>query len=145
MYPKPSFLTYFTDSKLPEDEERTDRSSFLRIGTFMVLEKLMMESMLDKIVSGIYHDERGAALYLELTSYYLTTENNAGQYYPDYAYNHPLFTPEYTIYSVSIFSEFIGKISTDDAVGFQNERNAIKKNQEKIYISYDSTNKNCQA
>lgn len=145
MYPNPNFLTYFPDVELPEDEGRTDRSSCLRIGTFMVLEKLMMESMLDKIVSGIYNDERGTGLFLDLASYYLTTENNAGQYYPDYAYNHPLFTPEYKIYSDSTVSEFIGQISTDDAVEFQNEWNAIKKNKEKIYISYDSTNKNCQA
>lgn len=145
MYPNPNFLTYFPDAELPEDEGRADRSSCLRIGTFMVLEKLMMESMLDKIVSGIYNDDRGAGLFLDLASYYLTTENNVGQYYPDYAYNHPLFTPEYKIYSDSTVSEFIGQISTDDAVEFQNEWNAIKKNKEKIYISYDSTNKNCQA
>ena len=99
MYPNPNFLTYFPDAELPGDEGRTDRSSCLRIGTFMVLEKLMIESMLDKIVSGIYNDDRGTGLFLDLASYYLTTENNAGQYYPDYAYNHPLFTPEYKIYS----------------------------------------------
>ena len=145
MYPNPNFLTYFPDAELPEDEGRTDRSSCLRIGTFLVLEKLMMESMLDKIVSDIYNDNRGSGLFLDLVSYYLTTENNAGQYYPDYAYNHPLFTPEYKIYSDSTVSEFLGQISKDDAVKFQNEWNAIKKNKEKIYISYDSSNKNCQA
>ena len=145
MYPNPNFLTYFPDAELPEDEGITERSSCLRIGTFMVLEKLMMERMLDKIVSGIYNDDRGTGLFLDLAAYYLTTENNVGQYYPDYAYNHPLFTPEYKIYSDSTVSEFIGQISVDDSVEFQNEWNAIKKNKEKIYISYDSTNKNCQA
>lgn len=144
MYPNPNFLTYFPDAELPEDEGRTDRSSCLRIGTFMVLEKLMMESMLDKIISGIY-DDRGTGLFLDLAAYYLTTENNAGQYYPDYAYNHPLFTPEYKVYSDSTVSEFISQISVDDSVKFQNEWNATRKNKEKIYISYDSTNKNCQA
>lgn len=145
MYPNPNFLTFFPDAELPGDEGRTDRSSCLRIGTFMVLEKLMTESMLDKIVSGIYNDDRGTGLFLDLAAYYLTTENNAGQYYPDYAYNHPLFTPEYKIYSDSTVSEFIGQISVDDSVEFQNEWNAIKKHKEKIYISYDFTNKNCQA
>lgn len=99
MYPNPNFLTYFPDVELPGNEGRTDRSSCLRIGTFMVLEKLMTESMLDKIVSSIYNDDRRTGLFLDLVAYYLTTENNAGQYYPDYAYNHPLFTPEYKIYS----------------------------------------------
>ena len=145
MYPNPNFLTYFPDAELPVDEGRDNRSSCLRVGTFMVIEKILMESMLDKIVSSIYNDDRGTGLFLDLASYYLTTENNAGQYYPDYAYNHPLFTPNYKIYSDSTVSEFIGQISVDDSVEFQNEWNAIKKNKDKIYISYDSTNKNCQA
>lgn len=33
----------------------------------------------------------------------------------------------------------------EDSVSFQNEWNAVRKKQDKIYISYDSTNKNCQA
>lgn len=145
MYPNPNFLTYFPDAELPVDEGRDNRSSCLRVGTFMVIEKILMESMLDKIVSSIYNDDRGTGLFLDLASYYLTTENNAGQYYPDYAYNHPLFTPNYKIYSDSTVSKFIGQISVDDSVEFQNEWNAIKKNKDKIYISYNSTNKNYQA
>ena len=58
---------------------------------------------------------------------------NAGQYYPDYAYNHPLFTAGYKIYSDSTVSEFIGEISVDDSVEFQNEWNALKKNKDKIH------------
>ena len=145
MYPNPNFLTYFPDAELPEDLGRDNRSSCLRIGTFLVVEKLMMESMVDKIVRGIYNDDRGTGLFLDLAAYYLTTENNAGQYYPDYAYNHPLFTPEYKIYSDSTVSKFTSQISVEDSVEFQNEWNSIKKKQDKIYISYDSTNKNCQA
>lgn len=145
MYPNPNFMKYFPDAQLPADEGRDERSSCLRIGTFMVIEKLMMESMVENIVSSIYNNDKGTGLFLDLASYYLTTENNAGQYYPDYAYNHPLFTPGYKIYSDSTVSEFIGQISIDDSVEFQNEWNALKKNKDKIYISYDSTNKNCQA
>ena len=145
MYPNPNFLTYFPDAELPEDQGRDERSSCLRIGTWIVIEKLMVESLLDKIISGLYGDDRGTGLFLDLAAYYLTTENNAGQYYPDYAYNHPLFTPEYKIYSDSTVSTFISQISVEDSVSFQNEWNAVKKKQDKIYISYDSTNKNCQA
>lgn len=145
MYPNPNFLKYFPDAELPRDQSRADRSSCLRIGTFLVIEKLMMESMINKIIGGIYNDDRGLGLFLDLASYYLITENNAGQYYPDYAYNHPLFTPDYKIYSDATVSSFINQISVDDSVEFQNEWNAIKKKKEKIYISYDSTNKNCQA
>ena len=145
MYPNPNFLTYFPDAELPEDQGRDVRSSCLRIGTWLVIEKLMMESMVDKIIDSIYNDDRGTGLFLDLVAYYLTTENNVGQYYPDYAYNHPLFTPEYKIYSDSTVSTFINQISVEDSISFQNEWNAVKKKQDKIYISYDSTNKNCQA
>lgn len=91
------------------------------------------------------YDERGTGLFLDLAAYSLITENNAGQYYPNYAYNHPLFTPNNKIYSDATVSDFINQISTDDSVRFQNEWNAVKSHREKIYISYDSTNKNCQA
>ena len=145
MYPNPNYLTYFPDMKLPTESGRGERSSCLRIGAFLVIEKLFMESMLDKIINGIYSDDRGTGLFMDLASYYLTTENNAGQYYPDYAYSHPLFTPEYKIYSDSTISKFISEITVEDSVAFQNEWNGIKKKKDKIYISYDSTNKNCQA
>ena len=145
MYPNPSFLTYFPDAELPADLGRDERSSCLRIGAWMVVEKLMTESMVDKIISGIYNDDRGTGLFLDLASYYLVTENNAGQYYPDYAYNHPLFTPDYRIYSDSTISKFTNEISLEYSIEFQNEWNTIKKKKDKIYISYDSTNKNSQA
>lgn len=145
MYPNPNFMKYFPDTAIPTDEGKTGRSSCLRIGTHLVLEKLIMESFLDKIVSGIYNDDRGAGLFLDLASYFIVTENNAGQYYPDYAFNHPLFTLNHKIYSDATVSEFINQITVDDTVQFQNEWNAIKDHREKIYISYDSTSKNCQA
>ncbi len=145
MYPNPNYLKYFPDTELPVERACGDRSSCLRIGTFLVIEKLFMESMLDKIINSIYGDDRGTGLFMDLASYYLTTENNAGQYYPDYAYSHPLFTPEYRIYSDSTVSKFISEITVEDSVAFQNEWNSIKKKRDKIYISYDSTNKNCQA
>ena len=145
MYPNPNFLTYFPDAELPEFQERDDRSSCLHIGSYLVIQKLIMESMIDRIVNGIYDDDRGAGLFLDLASYYLVTENNAGQYYPDYAYNHPLFTADNKIYSDSTVSKFISEISVEDSVAFQNEWNANKKKTDRIYISYDSTNKNCQA
>lgn len=59
MYPNPNFLTYFPDAELPEDQGRDARSSCLRIGTWIVIEKLMVESLLDKIISGLYSDDRG--------------------------------------------------------------------------------------
>ena len=49
------------------------------------------------------------------------------------------------IYSDSKVSDFINSITRDQSIAFQNEWNQSRDHREKIYISYDSTNKNCQA
>ena len=54
-------------------------------------------------------DDKDAGFLLDLACYSIVTENNAGQYYPDYAYNHPLFTPDMKIYTDSGVSIFSGK------------------------------------
>lgn len=46
MYPNPNFLTYFLDAELPEDQGRDARSSCLRIGTWIVIEKMMVEAVI---------------------------------------------------------------------------------------------------
>lgn len=145
MYPNPNYLKYFPDAELPADKGRDDRSGCLRVGNYIVLKKLFKETMLDKMIRNLSWDERGSGLFIDLASYYIVTENNAGQYYPDYAYNHPLFTPEYKIYSDSTVSRFLQDISVDDSIQLQNDWNENKDHRQRIYISYDSTNKNCQA
>lgn len=49
------------------------------------------------------------------------------------------------IYSDSKISDFFSGVTDDQRVGFLNEWNEKRDHREKIYISYDSTNKNCQA
>ena len=145
MYPNPNYLKFFPEAELPVDEGRAERSGCLRIGNYLVIQKLLHETLLDRMVANLYGDPRGSGLFLDLAAYYIITQCNAGQYYPDYAYNHPLFTPEYKIYSDSTVSRFLSEISTDDSIQLQNEWNETKDHRQKIYISYDSTNKNCQA
>ena len=72
-------------------------------------------------------------------------ENNAAQYYPDYTFNHPLFTNGMKQYSDSTVSDFLNSVTDDQSIGFLNSWNETRNHREKIYISYDSTNKNCQA
>lgn len=81
-------------------------------------------------------------LFFELAAYSIIAENNAAQYYPDYAY--PLFTAGMHIYSDSKVSDFFASVTDDQRIGFLNEWNANRDHREKIYISYDSTNQNCQ-
>ena len=49
------------------------------------------------------------------------------------------------IYSDSKVSDYLQSITENQSVGFLNEWNAGRNHREKNYISYDSTNKNCQA
>ncbi|MDY3022114.1 MAG: hypothetical protein SOS50_08105 [Oliverpabstia sp.] len=44
---------------------------------------------------------KAAGIILDFAACSIITEGNAAQYYPDYAYNHPLFTPDMKIYSDS--------------------------------------------
>ena len=64
---------------------------------------------------------KDSGLFLDLAVYAIITENNAGQYYPDYAYNHPLFTDKMKMYSDSKVSDFIGIIDKSQSVEFLNK------------------------
>lgn len=142
--PNQTFLTYFPNAELPISDSRTNRSSCLRVGAFIVLGKIIKDYKLDEIL-GMYFKEKDLGLFLDLAVYSIITEDNAGQYYPDYAYNHPLFTQDMKIYSDSTVSDFLYGITSDQSAGFLNEWNGSRNHREKIYISYDSTNKNSQA
>ncbi|SCP99642.1 IS1634 family transposase [Anaerobium acetethylicum] len=144
MQPNQNFLKFFPEAELPEEKDRTCRSSCLRVGTYIVIKKIMRDCGLPEIL-GRYFNEKELGLFLDLASYSIISENNAGQYYPDYAYNHPLLTKGMRIYSDSKVSDFLNSISEDQSVDFLNDWNETKDHREKIYISYDSTNKNCQA
>ena len=143
MYPNTNFLKYFPDAEIPVTQVKTDRSVCLRIGAFIVIRKIIAEYHLDEMTGRLIGKDAG--LFLDLAAYSIVTENNAGQYYPDYAYNHPLFTQGMKLYSDSKISSFINSITRDQCIAFQNEWNSRHDHREKIYISYDSTNKNCQA
>lgn len=144
MQPNQNFLTYFPEVELPEERFRSERSSCLRVGAFIVLRKIIEEYHLPEIL-GHYFSPKETELFLDLMAYSIVTENNAAQYYPDYGYNHPLFSSGMKIYSDSRVSEFLHGITREQRVGFLNEWNEERDHREKIYISYDSTNKNCQA
>lgn len=143
MYPNTNFLKFFPPEELPETKGGAHRSGCLRIGTYLVLRRIIAEYHLDEMIGNIIGKNSG--LFLDLAVYSIIAENNAGQYYPDYAFNHPLFTDRMKIYSDSKVSAFINSITGDQSRAFLDEWNEKQDHSQKIYISYDSTNKNCQA
>jgi transposase len=142
MYPNPNFYKYFPDQEFP-DLETDKRSSCIRMGAWALIEKVMKDYELSGMISKHIGEQYG--LFIDLMAYSLICENNAGQYFPDYADNHPLFTPDMHIYSDSMVSEFLNSIRIDQSIDFLNEWNESRDHRERIYISYDSTNKICQA
>ncbi len=143
MIPNTNYLKFFPDAELPEELPVSTRSGCLKIGSYLVIKKVIEYYKLNQKIGDIIKKDSG--LFLDLAAYAIVMENNAAQYYPDYAYNHPLFTDRMKIFSDSKVSRFLRDISRDDSIEFQNAWNASRDHREKIYISYDSTNKHCQA
>lgn len=143
MYPNEKFFEYFPKTPLPELRPAANRSSTLMAGAFMAIESIVRHYELDTILSKHFGDRAG--LVLDLASYMVIEGRNQGQYYPDYAYRHPLFTPNMWIASDSTISKFLSDITDDQLTGFLNDWNKGRDHKSRIYLSYDSTNKNCQA
>ena len=143
MYPNPNFEKFFPEIPLTENQTDASRSSCVRVGAFLIIQKIIEEyQLLDHLDSW---DERGKGLLLDLAAYSIISENNVAQHYPTYAFNHPLMTPHQKIYSDSTISRFLSEIDADDRINFLNSWNEKRDHNERVYVSYDSTNKNCKA
>ena len=143
MQPNQNYLVYFPGETLPSEKYTSNRCTLLRVGTQIVIDKIIRDYKLKEMLGEYFEKDLG--LLLDLAAYSITMENNAGQYYPDYAYNHSLFTEDMHMYSDSKVSDFLRTITADKSVGFLNDWNGSRDHKDRIYISYDSTNKNCQA
>ena len=114
-FPKRVTIGKLSDT-VPESKNRTSRSSCLRVGTYFVLRKIIEECSLNDIL-GKYFGSRDMGLFLDLAVYSIIAENNAAQYYPDYTYNHPLFTEKMKQYSDSTVSDFLNSVTDDQSTG----------------------------
>ena len=143
MIPNERFQLYFPDVALPEERSDADRSCCLRIGSWIVIRYILNEYHLPELL--FKRLGKDAYLFQDLVSFSIIEQDNAGQYYPDYAFCHPLFSDQMKIYSDVSVSRLLNSISHDQIIGFLDDWNAGRDKKQRIYISYDSTNKNCQA
>ena len=143
MYPNESYSKYFSFTPLQVVREESYRSCSLRVGAFVALNSIIEEYKLKEYLEPSFGSN--ASFVLDLALYSIVTEDNAAQHYPDYAFNHPLLTDKMKIYSNSYIREFLKNVTADMRIGFLNRWNEKRDKKQKIYISYDSTNKNCQA
>ena len=143
MFPNDKFMVYFPDAEIPEELPFAYRSCCLKIGSCIIIRKVMDEYKLVPLLAKRFGRETG--LILDLISYLIVEEENAGQYYPDFAFTHPLFTEKMTIYSDSKVCRLLNSITRDQCISFLDDWNKNRDHKSRIYISYDSTNKNSDA
>ena len=143
MFPNEKFQIYFPNEEIPDVLPFAYRSCCLRIGSYVVVQKVLDEYHLQPMLKKRFGGDTG--LILDLVAYLIIEEENAGQYYPDFAFTHPLFSEKMTIYSDSKVSRLLGSITKDQCIGFLDDWNKKRDHKSRIYISYDSTNKNSDA
>ncbi len=83
----------------------SDRSSCLRIGGHIVIDRIFEEYGIPQLLNKQFNAKE-AGLFRDLVAYSIITESNVGQYYPDYAYNHSLFDEDMHTYSDSKVSSW---------------------------------------
>lgn len=142
MYPNSNYYRFFPAENIDNQTSSNNRCSLLNVGTYFIIDKILEELNLKSIIESIIGDKYG--LFLDFLAYGIVCENNAAQYYPYYAKRHPLFTDNMRIYSDSTISDFLKTITEDDSIEFLNQWNKDVDINDKIYISYDSTNKPSQ-
>lgn len=143
MYPNEKYIDFFPRAVLPEERSEADRSCALRIGSYLVIRKILQEYKLPMILEK--HLGKDCGLFLDLVSFMIIEEENVGLHYPDFAYCHPLFSDHMKISSDAGVSRMLNSIGKDQIIRFLDDWNKGRDHKQQIYISYDSTNKNCQA
>lgn len=143
MFPNEKFQLYFPDVELSAELPYAYRSCCLRIGSCVIIQKVLDEYKLRPMLYRRFGDDTG--LILDLVAYLVVEEENAGQYYPDFAFTHPLFSDKMTIYSDIKVCRLLKSMTKDQFIGFLDDWNKNRDHKSRIYISYDSTNKNSEA
>ena len=143
MFPNEKFRVYFPDAEIPEELPFAYRSCCLKIGSCIIIRKVIDEYKLRPMLTKRFGNDTG--LILDLVAYLVIEEENAGQYYPDFAFTHPLFSEKMKIYSDSKVCRLLQSITKDQCISFLDDWNKGRDHKSRIYISYDSTNKNSDA
>jgi transposase len=143
MVPNENFLKHFPDVRLTPVTNASRRSNTISVGTYIAFSRIVDEYGLDTLLQDSFGDK--AQLITDLASYLIVNEDNAGQYYPDYARRHALFTKDMSIVSDSTVSRLFSSVTSDQITSFLDAWNRKRDHRQRIYLSYDSINKNSQA
>ena len=143
MYPNANFQKWFPGLPAGELRDEAPRSCCIKLGSWLAIRKTAAEYRLPEMLEKRFGKRAG--LLLDLAAFSIVCEDNAAQHYPGYAFGHPLFTEGMKILSDTEISRTLESATPDQIAGFMGDWNERRDKRQQIYVSYDSTNKNCQA
>lgn len=117
------------------------RSDTLKIGAFILVQKLMRDLELESVLEAVY----GADTYrmiADIVSFMIVSETSSFQHFPDFMYNHSGLNTD--IRQDTYISRFLKTQLNDEKTKlFLAGWNGLNRDSGKmVYISYDSTNMN---
>ena len=121
--------------------ECPDFSDTLKIGTFLVIHKIMKDLQISDVLEGVFEDR--AQLIEDIVSYIVSAESCTFQHYSAFMRNHPQM--EDTIKDDTVISRLLRTIIEEEIGLFMTAWNEMQKKDNFIYIGYDSTNFNSYA
>ena len=138
MMPNDSFADFYPDILMSEKEAPTF-SDTLKVGTSILIEKIMKDLQLDALINSVFEEE--ANIVKDIITYMIIEESSTFQYFPDFMYDHPSF--EGKIRSDSFISKMLKHDIGEEKIDlFMKGWNSLNANIKDVYISYDSTNMN---
>ena len=140
MIPNEFFSQYYPDVAI--EQEVPQFSDTLRIGCFMVIQKLFKDIQLGELIDSVFGES--APFIEDIVSYMITNESCSFQYYSNYMRNHPAMDKKYRD-DTQISRLLKYTIKEEDINLFMRAWNQMNKTNECIYIGYDSTNFNTNA
>lgn len=127
-------------SSAPILKEPPVLSDTISIGFNVVMDKILDDTQIEILLKEIYSDDEYFAMR-DLMSYIISNETSTIQHFPTHARRTNILSD--TIKSDSYYSNFFKDVITDKKNElFLNAWNTLDRDNDKLYISYDSTNMN---
>lgn len=140
MIPNEYFEQYYPDVCV--EQETPEFSDTLRIGCFLVVQKLFRDLQIEDVLSSIFGD---LGLFIEdIVSYMITNESCTFQYYSNFMRNHPVMDKNMRD-DTQISRLLKYNIKEEDINLFLRAWNQMNNTKECVYVGYDSTNFNTNA
>ena len=140
MIPNDAYKLYYPETIFELGEPPLFNDT-LKIGSTMLIRKLLESSELDNLINTVHHDYYSDII--NLISYIVINETTKFQYYPYFSKDHSIIGN--SIRSDSYISKLLKDISEKEIDLFIKAWNTINCDIKDIYINYDSTNMNTSA